>query len=159
MRISPPLTSSSPATIRSAVVFPQPDGPTSTMNSPSAISSVSSSTARVPSPKVLSTRLKVTLAIAPPRSMSAAPRRRALPDDQARRQQVGAPGPLATGDPVEHEAGGDLADLAHRLVDRGQRRVDVRRDRQIVVADHRDVLGNAKPLGAEPPDRAEGDEV
>ena len=29
--------SSSPATIRSAVVLPQPDGPTSTMNSPSAM--------------------------------------------------------------------------------------------------------------------------
>ena len=32
--------SSSPATMRSAVVFPQPDGPTSTTNSPSAMREV-----------------------------------------------------------------------------------------------------------------------
>ena len=38
IRISPSVISSSPATIRSAVVLPQPDGPTRTMNSPSAIS-------------------------------------------------------------------------------------------------------------------------
>src|SRR5215475_5150516 len=37
IRIVPALTSSSPAIIRSKVDFPQPDGPTSTMNSPSAM--------------------------------------------------------------------------------------------------------------------------
>ena len=47
--IAPSLISSSPATIRSAVVLPQPDGPTKTMNSPSPIASSSESTARVPS--------------------------------------------------------------------------------------------------------------
>src|SRR3954453_5603079 len=36
--ISPSLISSSPAIIRSSVLLPQPDGPTSTVNSPSAIS-------------------------------------------------------------------------------------------------------------------------
>ena len=40
---------SSPATIRSAVVLPQPDGPTSTMNSSSLMSSERSETAVVPS--------------------------------------------------------------------------------------------------------------
>ena len=35
IRRIPLVMSSSPATIRSAVVLPQPDGPTSTMNSPS----------------------------------------------------------------------------------------------------------------------------
>ena len=35
-RIVPAVISSSPATIRSAVVFPQPDGPTRTTNSPSS---------------------------------------------------------------------------------------------------------------------------
>ena len=35
--ISPSLISSSPAIIRSSVDLPQPDGPTSTQNSPSAI--------------------------------------------------------------------------------------------------------------------------
>ena len=38
MRILPSLTSSSPASIRKVVDLPQPDGPTSTMNSPSLIS-------------------------------------------------------------------------------------------------------------------------
>ena len=33
----PLVISSRPATIRNAVVLPQPEGPTSTMNSPSAI--------------------------------------------------------------------------------------------------------------------------
>ena len=36
--ISPPVISSSPATMRSSVLLPQPLGPTMTMNSPSAIS-------------------------------------------------------------------------------------------------------------------------
>src|SRR5687767_13249304 len=42
--MSPLVTDSSPASIRSVVVLPQPDGPSSTTNSPSSISSVRSST-------------------------------------------------------------------------------------------------------------------
>src|SRR5438874_10092048 len=38
MRMSPPVMSSRPAIIRSVVVLPQPDGPTSTTNSLSAMS-------------------------------------------------------------------------------------------------------------------------
>ncbi len=38
MAIVPPLISSSPASMRSKVDLPQPDGPTSTVNSPSAMS-------------------------------------------------------------------------------------------------------------------------
>src|SRR5437016_5586764 len=38
MRISPAEISSSPASIRSSVLLPHPDGPTSTTNSPSTIS-------------------------------------------------------------------------------------------------------------------------
>ena len=49
MRTVPSEISSRPATMRSAVDLPQPEGPTSTMNSPSAISSVMSLTALVPS--------------------------------------------------------------------------------------------------------------
>ena len=45
MRRTPLVMSSSPAIIRSAVVLPQPDGPTRTMNSPSATSTVRSLTA------------------------------------------------------------------------------------------------------------------
>jgi hypothetical protein len=46
---TPLVMSSSPATIRSAVVLPQPDGPTRTMNSPSPIARDNASTAFVPS--------------------------------------------------------------------------------------------------------------
>src|SRR5829696_9006019 len=45
MRISPEVISSSPATMRSVVVLPQPDGPTSTTNSLSRISRFTSLTA------------------------------------------------------------------------------------------------------------------
>ena len=38
IRISPPVMPSSPAIIRSSVDLPQPDGPTSTANSPSSMS-------------------------------------------------------------------------------------------------------------------------
>ena len=48
IEIVPALTSSSPAIIRSSVDFPQPDGPTSTMNSPSSIVSETSSIAMKP---------------------------------------------------------------------------------------------------------------
>ena len=48
MRSVPLVMSSSPATIRSAVVLPHPDGPTSTMNSPSPTSSDRSLTAWKP---------------------------------------------------------------------------------------------------------------
>ena len=61
----PPEATSSPASSRSAVVLPEPDGPTSTMNSPSAISSESSSSA-VTSPNRLLTSSKTTRPIAQP---------------------------------------------------------------------------------------------
>src|SRR5262245_3384466 len=48
MRISPEVTSSSPATMRSVVVLPQPEGPTSTRNSLSRISRSTSFTAWKP---------------------------------------------------------------------------------------------------------------
>src|SRR5919204_3881704 len=63
MRMSPSVISSRPASIRSAVLFPQPDGPTRTTNSPSAISSDKSLTAAVPS-KTLLTFSYVTRATA-----------------------------------------------------------------------------------------------
>ena len=45
MRIDPSSISSRPASIRSAVVFPHPEGPTMTTNSPSLMGSWSASTA------------------------------------------------------------------------------------------------------------------
>ena len=53
MRSSPELMSSSPAIMLSVVDFPQPEGPTRMMNSPSAMSRLMSSTATAPSGKRL----------------------------------------------------------------------------------------------------------
>ena len=65
IRIEPDVSASSPASSRSAVVLPEPDGPTSTMNSPSSISSERSATAVV-SPKRFVTCSKVTGATTQP---------------------------------------------------------------------------------------------
>src|SRR5207248_2391622 len=62
----PSEMSSRPATMRSAVVLPQPDGPTRTRNSPSWMSSVRSKTAWTPLSYTLSTSLKATSAMDPP---------------------------------------------------------------------------------------------
>src|SRR5664279_4400864 len=62
IRSVPPVISSSPAIIRRLVVLPQPDGPTRTMNSPSLISRLRSSTART-SPYFLVTCSNVTVAL------------------------------------------------------------------------------------------------
>src|SRR5947207_2478861 len=56
----PAVTCSRPATIRSAVVLPHPDGPTSTSNSPSARARLRSRTATVPSGYTLLTRSRNT---------------------------------------------------------------------------------------------------
>src|SRR5215831_2074326 len=62
MAIAPEVGSSSPAIIRRAVVFPQPDGPTRTMKSPSAMVQVSASTAVVPLGKTFVTSWNETSA-------------------------------------------------------------------------------------------------
>src|SRR4051794_21625821 len=66
MSSSPPLISSRPATMRRAVVLPQPDGPTSTRNSPSWMSSDRSWTAWKPFSYTFWTSLKTTSAILDP---------------------------------------------------------------------------------------------
>src|SRR6187402_2304892 len=60
---SPSVMSSSPAIIRNRVDFPQPDGPTRIMNSPSAISRLMSLTARNPSSYRLTMFLMLIAAI------------------------------------------------------------------------------------------------
>src|SRR5215211_7985738 len=55
IRTSPALTASRPAAIRSEVVLPQPDGPTSTMSDPSATVRSRFATATVPSSKTFVT--------------------------------------------------------------------------------------------------------
>src|ERR671914_844633 len=62
IRIVPVVASSRPATIRSAVDLPEPDGPTSTVKPPSATSRSSPSTAAVPSGKTFETPENARLA-------------------------------------------------------------------------------------------------
>src|SRR5947209_14085822 len=56
MRTSPAVTASSPATMRSVVLFPQPDGPTSTTSSPGSTFRLTSRTATTPPGNSLRTR-------------------------------------------------------------------------------------------------------
>src|SRR4051812_36106333 len=60
MIMSPLVMSSSPTIILSSVDFPQPDGPTRIMNSPSAMSRLTSFTAGKPSPYFL-TMLRISI--------------------------------------------------------------------------------------------------
>ena len=62
MRISPELISSRPAIIRRSVDLPQPDGPTRTVNEPSAMS-MSTPWSTAVSPKLFFTDWIVTLAM------------------------------------------------------------------------------------------------
>src|SRR5512144_1835010 len=61
MIMSPEVMSSRPTIIRSSVDFPQPDGPTRIMNSPSWTSMLTSFTAAKPSPYCL-TMLRISMA-------------------------------------------------------------------------------------------------
>src|SRR4051812_10218672 len=79
IRISPDDASSSPATIRSAVDLPEPDGPTSTVKPPSDTSRSSPSTAFVPSGKTFETPSNAMLATGA-RDEVAVPERAALGD-------------------------------------------------------------------------------
>src|SRR3954453_11456703 len=60
MIMSPLVMSSRPTIIRSSVDFPQPEGPTRIMNSPSAMSRLTSFTAGKPSPYCL-TMLRISI--------------------------------------------------------------------------------------------------
>ena len=64
--ISPEVMSSRPTTIRSSVDFPQPDGPTRIMNSPSCTSMLTSFTALKPSPYSLTMFLMSMAAMSQP---------------------------------------------------------------------------------------------
>src|SRR5580765_812550 len=70
MRISPSVSSSRPAVKRRTVVLPEPEGPTSTSSSPSAISRSTLSTAVAPPGKTFVTSRSVTSAISAPFRMS-----------------------------------------------------------------------------------------
>src|ERR1700722_11378834 len=62
----PFVTSSSPASIRSRVLLPQPEGPTRTMNSPSSTRNVTSSTAMTPPAySLVSDSIEISATISP----------------------------------------------------------------------------------------------
>src|SRR5262249_31972129 len=90
MRISPAVGSSKPAIIRSVVVLPHPDGPTSTTNSPSSIAQLRFFTAPIP-PKVL---FRLTSSIRPSLSPN-------HPEAEATREM------LADDEPDDHERDGN----------------------------------------------------
>src|SRR3954452_13715498 len=92
-RVRPSVSWSSPATTRSRVVFPHPDGPTTTNIVPSATSTDSSSRATVPSRKTLVTSSRASSAIseAGPRASRPPHLRLLLPEDQRAQQLNGLP--------------------------------------------------------------------
>src|SRR3954451_24002603 len=131
MRTTPSETSSRPATMRSAVVLPHPDGPTSTMNSPSTMSRSSRSTAVVPSGNCFETFSNVTLAMVLLLHCSAdeTPDECALREDENDRHRH-------DGDQrCEREFG--LEDL-ERLASAADRRIERRRRREQVPEPDRD---------------------
>src|SRR5712691_3018592 len=122
---SPSLTSSSPAIMRSVVLLPQPDGPTSTTNSLSAMSRSMPRTANVSSYFFISLR-SVTWAMTS--SSFGRARRQAgdvvihqkRVDHERRRGAEQRPGhDLGPGEDVAADQRGDDADRQHQLVDRG----------------------------------------
>src|SRR3954447_590757 len=157
IRISPDDVSSRPATIRSAVDLPEPDGPTSTVKPPSGMSRSSSSTAFVPSGKTFETSENAMLAISAPGDEVAVPERaalghatlgRAVDVDEAEALGV-AVLPLEV---VEHRPGEVAADV-DAVGDGSRQRAQVRLE--IVDArrvferpvDHRPVLERRAVLG------------
>src|SRR3954469_6829075 len=105
IRMTPSVISSSPATIRNAVDFPQPEGPTRIMNSPSWISRFMSLTASKPSGYRFQIPLKWISAIwrSPPAREPAEPILIA-------RARMTIPGPRR-----EHEEQARVARGAHRV--------------------------------------------
>src|SRR5689334_9318851 len=73
IHISPPVISSSPASMRSSVDLPQPDGPTSTQNSPSTISMSTPRMTGVDPKRLCTARMLTAANASPPRAARAAP--------------------------------------------------------------------------------------
>src|SRR5262245_25148269 len=125
IRISPSLMSSSPAIMRSVVVFPQPEGPTRTTNSLSGTSRSMPRTAATPSKSFTNAR-KVTRAIALPLRRTGGEAGDVIVheegvDDERRCRAEQRPGhDLRPGEDVAADQRGDDADRQHELVHRGR---------------------------------------
>src|SRR5512132_720838 len=126
IRMLPELSASRPASIRSAVVLPEPEGPTSTMNSPSSIASDSSDTAVV-SPKRFVTRSNVTLAIS---ALALHRAREHAADEVTLEEDVDDD----DGSRDDHRAGGEQRQVGRVLP--LEEREPERRRAQVLVGDH-----------------------
>src|SRR5690242_17244032 len=126
IRISPPEMSSSPAIIRSVVDLPQPDGPTRTTNSLSAISRSMPRTASTSS-YILTTLRRFTSAMSSTSTLCRTGGQAGnvvvheeRVDDQRRRSAKQRAGhDLPPVEDVALDQGGDDADRHHELVGRG----------------------------------------
>src|SRR5882757_10262940 len=122
--MSPPVMSSSPAIIRSVVDLPQPDGPTSTTNSWSAMSRSMPRTASTSS-YILTTLRNVTSAMSSTLCRAGGQAGNVIVhqegvDDQRRcGAEQGAGHDLTPVEDVALDQGGDDADRQHQLIGRG----------------------------------------
>src|SRR5215210_1776482 len=133
IRMSPPVISSRPAVRRRTVVLPEPEGPTKTQNSPSAMVRSSSSTATVPPGKIFVTPLKRSSAIALSTSVCVLGDQVAVPERAAlRRPPLGrevhrhdseaarvAVLPLEVVEERPHVVGADVHSLGDRALEGG----------------------------------------
>src|SRR5215210_1188166 len=130
---SPSEMSSSPAIIRSAVDFPQPDGPTRIISSPSRISRFMCLTASKPSGYRLTTSSNSISAMVGGRLLSALDRARGQAGDNALLEEQDQ---QDQGDRDDDRRGGDRAERQLELGrpreerDRGRHRPGARRGRQ-----------------------------
>src|SRR5437773_6830145 len=127
MAISPSVMSSKPAIMRSVVVLPQPEGPTSTTNSLSAMSRSMPRTAGTSSYS-LNTFRKFTCAIALAFGCAGSQagdvviHQERIDDQRRRRSQQGGGHDLPPVEDVALDQRGDDAGGQHQLVDRGGER-------------------------------------
>src|SRR6516165_9265250 len=156
IRRMPLVMSSSPATIRSAVVLPQPDGPTSTMNSPSATSRLKSFTAWKPFSYTLLICSMSTVAIMPPyrgyHTYRSCPAGRARPPAVAVSSR-GSSFHRTGGQARDHE----LAEDEDQDADRHHRHHAGGEDRAVWGREHRAELRDADRDGAEVVGDVEGE--
>src|SRR3979409_847135 len=122
--MSPPVMSSRPAIIRSVVDLPQPDGPTSTTNSWSAMSRSMPRTASTSS-YFLTTLRNVTSAMSSTlcrtggQAGNVIVHQERVDDQRRRRAEQGAGHDLTPVEDVALDQGGDDADRQHQLIGRG----------------------------------------
>src|SRR5580692_2480935 len=123
--MSPSVMSSRPAIIRSVVDLPQPDGPTSTTNSWSAMSRSMPRTASTSSYRLITLRnvtsaMSSTLCRAGGQAGDVIVHQECVDDQRRRGAEQGASHDLAPVEDVALDQGGDDADRQHQLIGRSR---------------------------------------